>query len=70
MQSILVVNKKVSVVTYGCESWSLTKKVMRTLNGANSLILSRITGKSVQQEARADTTTYNLLNHIRRIRLK
>ena len=59
-----------SVLTYGCESWSLTKKVMRTLNGANSLMLSRITGKSVQQEARTDTTSYNLLNQIRRMRLK
>ena len=43
---------------------------MRTLNGANSLMLSRITGNSVQQEARADTTSYNLLNQIRRMRLK
>ena len=58
-----------SLLTYGCESWSLTNKVMRTLNGANSQMLSRVTGKSVQQEARADTTSYDLLKHIRRMRL-
>ena len=42
---------------------------MRTLNGANSQMLSRVTGKSVQQEARADTTSYDLLKQIRRMRL-
>ena len=25
-----------SVFTYGCETWDLTEKVMRTINGANS----------------------------------
>ena len=43
---------------------------MRTLNGANSQMLSRVTGKSVQQEARADTTSYDLLKHIRRMRIQ
>ena len=59
-----------SLMTYGCEAWTLSEKVMRKLNGANSQMLSRITGQTVRQEARSCTTSYNILKHIRVMRLK
>ena len=34
-----------SLLTYGCESWDLSDKVLCAINGANSRMLSRITGK-------------------------
>ena len=49
-----------SLLTYGCETWDLCAKTIRRLNGANSSMLARITGKSIQQEARATTTSLNL----------
>ena len=58
-----------SLMTYGCEAWTLSEKVMRKLNGANSQMLSRITGQTVRQEARSCTTSYNILKHIRVMRL-
>ena len=59
-----------TLMTYGCESWTLTKEVCRQLNGANSLMLSRVTGNPVRQEARAATTSHDLLRHVRVMRLK
>ena len=59
-----------SLLTYGCESWALTDKVLRQLNGANSCMLSHITGKSIQAEARRSTTSYDLIRHVRVMRLK
>ena len=56
-----------SLLTYGCESWTLSDKVMRMINGANSQMLSRITGHNVMQEARRATTSYDILTHIRRM---
>ena len=54
-----------SLLTYGCESWDLTGKVLRVINGPNSRMLSRITGKSIQAEARPATTSPNLTRRIR-----
>ena len=48
----------VSVITYGCESWFLTPKVMTKLNGANSKILARIMGTSIRAEARSTTSHF------------
>ena len=59
-----------SILTYGCETWRLTPSVMRTINGANSKMLSRFTGKTIPQEARAVSSTFNLVRHIRIRRLK
>ena len=59
-----------SVLIYGCESWMLTPSTMRKLNGANSLLLSRITGASPATEARPATTSFNLVQQIRIIRYK
>ena len=54
-----------SLLTYGCESWTLTDKVMRKLNNINSLMLSSITGRTVQEEARSITSSFDLVRHIR-----
>ena len=59
-----------SILTYGCETWDLCPKTIRRLNGANSTMLARITDKSIQQEARATTTSLNLVQKIRIRRLK
>ena len=59
-----------SLLTYGCESWTLTNKVLRMLNGANSQMLSRVTGRSVRDEARPNTTIYNLTLAIRKRRFR
>ena len=59
-----------SVLMYGCESWFLTTDVLRAINGANSRLLSRFTGKTVQQEARPNTTSLNLIRRIRKLRLR
>ena len=59
-----------SIFSYGCETWRLTPSVMRQINGANSRMLARFTRKSTPQEARAGTTTFNLVKHLRIRRLK
>ena len=59
-----------STLIYGCESWILTDKTMRSINNINSLLLSRITGNTPQQEARPTTTSHNLIRQIRIIRYK
>ena len=43
---------------------------MRKLNGANSRMLSRMTKKTIPQEARPATCSYNLVKAIRKRRLK
>ncbi len=37
---------------YGCESWKMTEKVKRKLNGAASKMLATITSRTIQEEAR------------------
>ena len=56
-----------SLMTYGCESWTLTEKVKRRINGVNSQMLSHITGNSVQVEARRATTRHDIIKHIKTI---
>ena len=58
-----------SLFTYGSEAWALTEKVLRRLNGANSRLLSHFTNKSIPEEARAATTSYNLTLEVRKRRL-
>ena len=43
---------------------------MRALNGANSQMLSRITGESVRSQARSETAVYDLVKNIRKRRLR
>ena len=38
-----------SLLTYGCESWALTDKVMRKINGANRRMLARVTAHTHNQ---------------------
>ena len=57
-------------MTYGCESWTITDKVQRRLNGVNSRMLSRITGNSVQSEARRVTTSFDIIKHVKTMRIK
>ena len=59
-----------SILTYGCETWRLTPSVMRKINGVNSKMLARFTGKTIPQEARATSSSFNLVKHIRVRRLK
>ena len=59
-----------SLFTYGSEAWHLDEKTAATLNGANARCLSRITGKSIHEEASTRTRTYDLVGSIRKRRLK
>ena len=36
-----------SILTYGCETWTLSDKVMRKLNGVNSRMVARIAGRII-----------------------
>ena len=54
-----------SIMVYGCESWTLNEKTMRHLNGANSRMLTIITGNSIQAEARPLTSSLNLVRKLR-----
>ena len=54
-----------SVMTYGSEAWQLTAEVTRALNGANSQMLSVITGKTPHVETTKDSCTFDLLRWIR-----
>ena len=60
----------VSLLTYGCESWNLTQEVMRKLNGCNSQMLVRITGRSVREEVRSTTSSFDLVKSVRVRRLR
>ena len=60
----------VSVMTYGCEAWFITPKVMAKLNGANSKMLARIMGTSIRAEARSITSHFDLVKEVRARRLK
>ena len=57
-------------MTYGSEAWTLTPEACRRLNGANSRMLSIITGKSQHEEASESTRTVDLVRWIRVRRLQ
>ena len=59
-----------SILTYGCETWNLDEQTMRKLNGANSSMLARITGRSIATEARPLTTSFDLVKKIRERRFR
>ena len=52
-------------MVYGSEAWTLDGEATRTINGANSKMLARITGKSIREEARDGTRSYDLVRQIR-----
>ena len=59
-----------SRLTYGSEGWLLDDRTCKMLNGANSRMVDRITGKSPHEEASADTRTFDVVRAIRARRLK
>ena len=59
-----------SLLTYGCETWSLDSHTIRRINGANSTMLARFTGQSIPAEARPLTTSFNLIKKIRERRFR
>ena len=59
-----------SILTYGSEAWHLTAEVRRALNGANSQMVSVLTGKTPHQEASEDDRTFDLVRWIRARRLQ
>ena len=60
----------VSVLIYGCETWDINPDACRKLNGANSRMLSWITGKTIPTEARPATTSFNIIKKVRQRRLR
>ena len=58
-----------SILTYGSEAWRLTPNVCATLNGANSSMVSKITGRTIRDEA-TDGKTFDLLKWIRARKLQ
>ena len=54
-----------SLLTYGCETWDLDEVTCKQINGANSVMLARITGCSFPSEARPGTTHLDLVRKIR-----
>ena len=40
-----------SLMTYGCETWNIDEKTRKRINGANSIMLTRITGNSPSRSA-------------------
>ena len=59
-----------SLLTFGCETWTLNKQILGLINGANSRMLARFTGKSIPSEARPATCSFNLIHRIRQRRLR
>ena len=58
-----------SILTYGSEAWGLTPTVSAALNGANSNMVSIITGRSIREEA-TEGRTFDLLKWIRARKLQ
>ena len=54
-----------SLMTYGCEAWSLTAKMKAKINGANSRCMARLTGRSVHSEASPRLQTFDIITAIR-----
>ena len=57
-----------SLLTYGCEAWTLSEKTLAMINGANARCLSRFTGQDAHAEASARTRTFDLVGAIRKRR--
>ncbi len=56
----------VSSLFYGCKSWKLTDKICRKLNSTCSEMISKITGREIEDNAR--TSSINVLLRTRDIR--
>ena len=60
----------VSVLTYGCEAWSMTTKLQARVNGANARCLSRLTGRCAHLEASPRTQTFDIITAIKQRKWK
>ena len=58
-----------SIMTYGSEAWRLTPTVIAALNGANSSMVSIITGRPIRAETSAGKT-FDLVRWIRARKLQ
>ena len=58
-----------SILTYGSEAWYLNREMRRALNGANSQMVSIITGRTAHEEA-AEGKTFDIVRWIRARRLQ
>ena len=59
-----------SLLTYGCEAWTLDEKTLAMINGANARCLSWFTGNDSHTEASVRTRSYDLVHAIRTRRFK
>ena len=56
-------------MTYDSEAWRITPEVSAALNGVNSSMVSKITGKSIREEA-SEGKTFDLVKWIRARKLQ
>ena len=66
----LCVSAGCSVMIYGAETWVLDNETKRALNGANSRMVSAITGRTPHEEATEDSKTCDVVTGIRATRLR
>ena len=59
-----------SKLVYGSEAWCLDERACAILNGANSRMMARITGKTIKEEASKATRTFDVVRWIRARRLQ
>ena len=59
-----------SILVYGAETWFLDECTKRMLNGANSAMLTHITGKTRHEEATPETRTFDIVTWIRARRIR
>ena len=59
-----------SLLTYGCDAWTLAPKLQAHINGANASCLARITGHSIHFEASTRTQTFDIVLAIRQRKWK
>ena len=57
-------------MSYGAEAWILNDETRRALNGANSKMVSAITGRTIHEEAKTEGKTYDVVAGIRAKRMK
>ena len=58
-----------SILTYGAEAWCLDRDICRKINGANSRMVSVITGRTQHEEAKEGSRSFDLIRAIRARRL-
>ena len=59
-----------SKLVYGSEAWTLDDKACKMLNGANSKMVARVTGRPIRDEATKGLRTFDIIAWIRARRLQ